>query len=326
MTRTPLTAIGLAAVLALGSTGTALAAEAWPTRPLQLIVGDAPGGSIDTVARLVSEGVAARLGQPVVVENRPGASGMIASSQVMRAKPDGYTALFSVTGLVMNPILFPQQATYDVQKDFKPVAIATESPMLLVVNDQVKADSLDKLIAEGKANPGKLSYGSIGQGSPTHIYSAIFGRDADMDWLHVPYQGGGPVMQALLGNQVQAAFLTYGITRPHIESGRLRAMAVTGPDRLVSNDRIPTFVESGFPSFKHSGWMGYFMPAGTPDDRVEAFARAVHEAVQEPKLRDQLRQMGLEGDGSGPQALAETVARDKVRWGDWIANLGIPIN
>lgn len=310
--------------VALCACATAAAAAApWPERPVTIVVSDPPGSGQDTVARLVAEGVARHLGQPVVVENKPGASGMIASSQVLRAPADGYTALFAVTGLIINPLLFPSQANYDPLNDFVPVANTVLSPIVLVTNSEVPARTLKEFVELARGKPGAYSYGSIGNGSVTHIYGELFASGHGIDLMHVPYQGGAPALQALLGNQIQATFLTYGSVRAHVASGRLRALAVTGEERMGSNRDIPTFVESNFPDFRYSGWMGIFMPAGVPEDRAATFAQAVHKAVHEPRIADKLLAMGMIPDGADGSKLRVALERDQKRWREWIPRFGI---
>lgn len=315
----------LACVMAVGQV--ALAQESnYPARPITMVVAGPPGDVSDIVGRLVAERVGKELGGTVVVENKPGASRMIGIAHAARAQPDGYTLLFTDVSMVLSPLLYPNPG-YDPFKNFVPVSEAGSTPIMLVVNAaNVPAKSVDEFVSLAKDRPGYYTYASNGNGTPVHMYGEMLASRAQADLLHVPFQGGAQMITGLVGGQVHAAFITFSSARPHIESGKLRGLALTGTRRAAAMPGMPTFPEVGYPDFSHAGWLAAFMPAGTPPDMVQRCADAIKVAVADPSIMEKMRAMGVEPVGSSPADMAQTLKVNHERWSDWVKRFNARVN
>ena len=313
-----LVALPLATALMSGG---ALAQQTYPTRTITLVLPFAAGSGTDTTTRIISQHLGAALGVGIVVDNKPGANGMIAATYVARAAPDGYT-LFVTTNTThsANPYLL-KTLSYDPVKDFTPIARTGDLPFMLVVNPELPAKTVGELVAYGKANPGKLTYAS---GSSSSIVSgATFAYNAKIDMLHVPYKSSPPALNDVIGGRVSMMFIDILTGLPHVDGGALRALAVTTKDRspLVSN--LPSMQEAGVPDFDITSWQGYFGPAGLPNEIVTKLNAEIRKIVEKPEIKAQLATLGMDAFSGTPDELAIFVKDQLVLWEKLITNAGI---
>jgi len=303
----------LIALLVLGAQ--AAFAQGYPTKPIHLIVPFPPGGPTDIVGRLVGQKLAAGLGQPVIVENRPGAGGTVGSTAAAKVPADGYTLLYGSTStLAIAPALYRDLA-YDPRSAFAPISLVSRGAIVAAVNAELPAHTLQEFIALAKQSPGKLSYASAGSGTPPHLAAELFKSIAGVDLLHVPYKGGAPAINDLVGGQVQAIFEGQVVLLPHIKSGRVRALAITGMKRDPLLPDVPTFAEAGLPRYDAYFWSGLVAPAGTPAEVIAKLNSVLVLALNVPDARDALLRQGLEPAGTTPQQFAAFIASEVERWG-----------
>ncbi len=287
------------------------AAAEYPEKPIRLIVGFAPGGATDIVARLVSPEAAARLGQPVVVENRPGANGNIANDTTAAAAPDGYTLLLTNPGSqIYNPLIY-KSIKVDPQKAFAPVTQLTESPLLVVVPTSSSINTFPELLAQAKQAPATVSFGSTGNGSTSHLVGAMLERATGTKMVHVPYKGSGQSMTDLLAGRLDFMADSRSPTMPYLRDKRLRALAVTGGRRVADLPDVPTIAEAGVAGFNVTTWLGLVVPVGTPPDVIDKLNAAFAGAVQTPKISAQLEQLGTSPLGTSEQAFATMLGREQ---------------
>lgn len=300
-----------------------VAAQAYPERPVRWVVPFPPGGAMDGIARALAEQMAQRFGQPVVIENRPGAGGNIGVDLVAKAKPDGHTLVITSIGMVTNAYLYPK-LTYDPQKDFIPVSQLAVVPNILVVHpERVKARNVAELIAEAKNQPGKLTFASAGNGTSIHLAGELFTAMTGTDILHVPYRGSSPAVADLIGGQVDMMFDSVASARGHIQSGRLVPLAVTTPKRSTSMPELPTVAEAAVPGYDLTPWFGVFVPAGTPDDRVATLHTALMEAMQHPDVKARFQTLGAEPIGNTPDEFRAVLAAEATKWEKLIRERGL---
>lgn len=291
----------------------AAAADAWPSQPIKWVVPFPPGGAMDTMARTLGESLSVGLKQPVVIENRPGAGGAIGSGLVARAAPDGHTMMIVSIGHAVNPSIYPK-LQYDATRDFEPVSLVGIVPNLLVAHPSVKANNVKELVALAKAQPGKLTYASAGNGTTVHLAAELFNSMAGVDILHVPYKGSAPAVTDLMGGQVDIMFDSLSSAKPYVESGRLKALAVTTAKRSSVFPNVPTIAESGLPGYELSGWYAVFVPAKTPKPVIDRLNAELVKALKQPNVRARFAQIGAEPVGSSPQELASTLKAETARW------------
>jgi tripartite-type tricarboxylate transporter receptor subunit TctC len=298
------------------------AAQGYPDKPIRFIVGFAAGGSSDVLARAVGKAMSDGLGQPLVVENRPGASGHIAAEAVARAAPDGYTLFFGTNGtLAIGPALFTS-LKYDPLKDLAPVGMLHRLSSVLVVHPSVPANNLRELIAYAKAKPGELTFASAGNGSVSHLSGELLKAAAKVDLVHVPYKGGGAATPDLLAGRVSMMLETIPNALPPVRNGKLKALGVTTAARSAAAPDLPTFAESGLPGFDVASWTGLFVPAGTPQAIVERLNRETVRIARDPAYLEQLKTMGTDAASSTPEALANFMREDIARWTDAVKRSG----
>ena len=300
-----------ALVAVAGATG-ALAQD-WPNKPIRMIVPYPPAGGTDVVARVLTEPLAAELGQPIVVENRGGAAGNLGTDLAAKAAPDGYTFLFTLSSHTINPKLY-DKLPFDVERDFVPIGRAASIPQLIAVHPSVKANNIQELIALAKAQPGKLSYASVGTGSPSHIAGELFKLKTGVDMVHIPYKGGGPAVTDAIGGQVPVLFVSMPAAWQHVKSGRLRALAVTSDKRSVVAPELPTLAEAGVPDCVVNSWYGAFAPAKMPAPIVQRLNAALVKVLQMPEVRDKLLAQGAEAAPSTAAELDGVVKDELRRW------------
>ena len=315
-------AIASPSVFAQGTSGTA---GKYPQRPITLVVPTAPGGTTDFTARLIVEPLTRALGQPVVVDNKPGASGNIGNQLVARAKPDGYTLLVAYSGYqVGNPHLF-KQAGWDPLKDFAPVAMMTRAPQVIALSPKVPANTLAELIAYAKSHPGKLNFASSGNGSIQHIAGELFKQLTGTFITHIPYRGSGPAVQDLLGGQVDMFITTPAGVVSQIQAGKLKGIAVTSKQRLSSLPNVPTAAESGLKGYELDSWFALYAPAGTPADVVALLNTEVNKIIVSPDARKKAEESGTGVEQMTPQQLGEFTKTELDYWGRVIKTARIAV-
>jgi tripartite-type tricarboxylate transporter receptor subunit TctC len=307
---------GMLTSVAAAFTANPLWAQArYPDRPITLVVPSAPGGTTDFTARLIAEPLSRALGQPVVVDNKPGAAGNIGNQMVARARPDGLTLLVAYSGYqVGNPHLFAK-AGWDPIKDFAPVAMLTRAPQVIASSPQVPANNLQELIAYAKAHPGKLNYASSGNGSIQHIAAELFKQLTGTFITHIPYKGAGPAVQDLMGGQVDLFFTTPASVVSQIKGQRLKGLAVTSTQRLSSLPQVPTAAESGLSSFNLDSWFALYAPAGTPQDIVQQLNTEIGKILASPEVRRKAEDAGTTVEHMTPAKLGEFTQKELEHWG-----------
>jgi len=295
--------------------GIAHAADpSWPTRPIHFVVPYPPGGPLDTVARLTAQKVSADLGQPIVVDNKPGAGGNIGAEFVARAAPDGYTLLLgAVATHAINPTLY-RSIPYDAQRDFEPVTQLASTPNVLIVNPSLPVKDVREFIAYAKAHPGALNFGSGSTGSAGHLAGELFKRMAGIEMTHVPYKGAAPAMQDLVAGQVQVMFDNLASALTQIKAGRVRALAVTTAQRTQLAPDLPTIAESGLPGFDINTWFGVFAPGGTPAPIVDRLHDELAHALADPDVRAAMVKLGAEPVGSTPAQFAAYIRSEAAKY------------
>ena len=301
-------------VIALAFVAQLSMAQTFPDRPITLVVPNPPGGLVDTSARLLSEPLSRVIGQPVIVDNKPGASGNTAYQYVAKAKPDGYTLLISYSGYhVGNPALM-DKLPWDPIKDFSPVALLTVSTNVIAVHPSVPVNNLKEFIAYAKANPGKLNYASQGNGSVSHIGTEIFKQTTGVDMVHVPYKGSGAAIQDVLAGQVQVFISTPPSLMQHIQSGKLKGLAVTGKSRHPGMPNVPTTTEAGLPSFQLESWVALYAPTGTPAPVITKLTDSVKQSLAMPEVKERAEAAGVELRYLNPTAMDALLKKELPYW------------
>ncbi len=280
----------LAVVAALA---TSAVAQDYPNRPIRMVVPFSPGGGSDISARILADGLSDALGQTIVVDNRPGAGSILGCDIVAKANPDGYTTLLGNISMAFNTALY-KKMPYDALHDFAPISLATEQPNILVAHPSLPAKSFKEFLALAAEQPGKLTFGSAGLGSGTHLAMEMLLMSRRLDLVHVPYKGTGPALTALLGNQISVFFSTYASALPHVKNGRLRAFAVTSAKRTDTLPEIPTVAESGFPGYEYNTWYGFLAPAGTPRPIVAKLNKAAVTVLKSDTTRQRYVSQGMD--------------------------------
>ena len=305
-----------AAALALCTVPLAATAEEWrPVRPIRLIVPYGPGGSSDVIARAMAAEMGKDLGQAVVVDNKAGGQGVIAMTEGARAAPDGYTVTLGHVGtLAVNPAMMPR-LPYDVQKDFLPVTLLAKVPMVFAVGPKIRANDLPEFIAQARAEPGKLTYGSAGNGSAGHLAFEMLKLAAGIDVLHVPYKGTGAQMTDLLAGNIDAASAGLPGFLPHVKAGKLKILAVGSARRLAAVPEVPTVAELGYAGFESSQWFGLIVPANTPVAVVARLNKEALKALASPAVQRRLEEDSSTAAGLGPREFAAFIAAEQQRWG-----------
>lgn len=301
-------------------------AASWPSKPIRWVVPFPPGGAMDAIARTLGEKAGKTLGQPFVIENKPGAGGNIGADFVAKQPGDGYTLMITSIGMATNKPLYGK-LSYDPIKDFAPVSLLAVVPNVLVTNaTQPDVKTAKDVIAAARKAPGKLTYASAGNGTSIHLAGEVFTSLAQVDMLHVPYKGSGPAVSDLLGGQVNYMFDSITSARPHIESGKLRALGLTTAKRSKSLPNVHTLAEAGLPGYEVSPWFAVFMPAATPKDIVAKVNAALLEAMKDPDVVKRFETIGAEPVGSTPEEMAQHLARESERWTKLIQERGIKLD
>ncbi|TMH83480.1 MAG: tripartite tricarboxylate transporter substrate binding protein [Betaproteobacteria bacterium] len=300
----------------------AASAQEWPGKPVRWVVPFPPGGSVDIVSRLMQNGISKGLGQPILIETRGGAGGTVGTAEVARSAPDGYTFLFTLSSHTINPLLY--KLNYDVERDFAPVSLIVSIPQLIAVHPAVPIKSMRELVAAAKAQPGKLSFASAGNGTPSHIAGELLKLRTGIDLLHVPYKGGGPAVADTLAGQVPMLILTAAVVTSQVRAGRLRPLAVTTLKRSPGTPEIPTVAEAlGLPDYEVDSWIAMFAPAKTPQSVVARMQKEIARVVQLPEVRQKLIEQTADPVASSPEELDRVVKADLRKWAEVIRSANI---
>ncbi|HUG23827.1 Bug family tripartite tricarboxylate transporter substrate binding protein [Piscinibacter sp.] len=311
-------AAGSAAALAVPAV-----AQSWPARPIRLIVPFPAGTSPDIIARQIAEPLGRSLGQPIVIDNKPGAGGNLGTAAAAHAAPDGYTFLFTIQGPLVTAPLLSKSLPYDPVKDLAPVSLVATSPNVLVVDPGLGADTLADFVRIAKEKKGQLNYGSVGNGSAGHLAMELFKARAGIDLVHVPYQGFPQVVNAILGGQIQAGFMVPGIAMGQVRAGKLKALGVTTLGRSGSLPEMPTLVEQGYPGFEAISWQAVLAPAGTPKPIVERVSGELVRIIKSDEVRGKMLSQYFSAAGTAPEALAGLMKTERERWGQVIKAAGV---
>lgn len=318
---------------ALGLAATLMAAPAWsqtgdwPSRPIHMVVPFPPGSSPDTLARIVAEPLSEKLGQPIVVENKPGAGGNIGTRQVARATPDGYTILLTINGpIVTAPALYKNTLGYDPDKDLQPISMVGTSPNVLVVPANAPADNVQQFVERAREQPGKLNYGTVGPGSSAHLGMAMLEQEAGISLLQVPYNGFPQVISAIVAGDVHAGFMVPGVAMPQASAGKVKILGITSLEESDVLPGLPTVASQGFPGFESISWDAIFVPAGTPADIVEKLNTSLREVLAMPKVKQQMATLYFTPAPMSPMETAEMIQREKVKLTAIIEKLGLKLD
>jgi tripartite-type tricarboxylate transporter receptor subunit TctC len=317
-------AVLVAAILAFGAAPAAMA-QAYPSKTVRILVGFAPGGAMDIVARTVGQKMAASIGQTVVIDNKPGAASNIAIRQLIDSPPDGYTIMLVANGLTANPLLYTQQP-FDPNTDVVPVSLVARLPVVIAANAKSELSTLRKVIEASKARPGSVNYGSPGSGSTPHLATEMFARAAGIELAHVPYKGGKPAITDVLGGQLPLVAVNAVEVLPLVKDGKLRVLAALSAQRVSTLPDAPTIAESGFPGFEASVWHAFIAPKGTPPAVVARLNAEIHKALADPEVKERLAGLGADVSPTTPQELATLVRTEHERYGKLIREANIKAN
>lgn len=314
--------VAACAALTLGIAGVATADAAYPAKPVRIIVGYSTGGPTDLVARMIAVHLQTRLGQPFVVDNRPGAGSNIASEAVAAAPADGYTLLVAAAPLTMNSYVYKKQK-FDAVKSFAPISKLSSSPGVLAVRPDLGVADVKELITLAKKEPGKLTYGTTGLGGSQHMATELLQRLAGVQLTHIPYKGASNVMTDLIAGHVDLAFVSASGAMSHLQAGKVKSLAVAGPQRLSGLPDVPTFAQAGFPAMVSDSWNGLLAPAGTPPAIIKKLHAAAVEALQTPEIKAKLESLGAIVIGSRPEEFRDDIQREAAQWGEQFKNIKI---
>lgn len=300
--------------------------HAYPTKPIKLVVPYPAGGAADVMARSLALKMSTELGQPIVIDNKGGASGTTASELVAKSTPDGYTLLFGAMQThAINPALY-DKLRYDPIKDFAPISLTHINPRVLVVSSALQINSVAELVALAKKKPDSVSFGSAGNGSSSHLAGVLFANLTGTDLLHVPYKGSAPLVTDLLSGRVNISFDSYTVYAGHIKSGKVKALAVTSKDRMQVLPDVPTLNESGLKGYEILNWLGLLAPAGTPDTVIKSLNRVAVQSMKAADLRQQLIEVGVEPAFSTPGQFSDLIKADGVKWADIVKKSGATVD
>jgi len=326
LTKTGIALAGIALTLAMAPNAAASSIENYPQRSISWVVPFPPGGAMDAIARVLSETISKDLGQSIVVENKPGAGGNIGANHVAKAKPDGYTIMIAANGMAVNPALY-SRLTYDPINDFEPISLLAAVPNILVTQaERTDVESLEDVIRQAREKPGHYTYASAGVGTSIHLAGALFTYTGKLDMLHVPYKGSGPAVADLMGGQVDYMFDSITSAKPHIESGKLKALAVTTEKRSSTLPDLPTVAESGMEGYELTPWFATFAPAGTPPEIIEKLHAAMIKAMDTERVREIFATIGAEYIGSTPEELKSYLVVETEKWQRIIDETGISVD
>lgn len=322
--RLNLAALGLAATLAAAPV--CAQTSDWPSRPIQMVVPFPPGSSPDTLARMIAEPLSEKLGQPIVVENRPGAGGNIGTRHAAQAKPDGYTILLTINGpIVTAPALYKNTLGYDPEKDLQVVSMVGTSPNVLVVRSDAPVDTLQQFVEKARTQPGDFNYGTVGPGSSSHLAMAMLEQEAGISLLQIPYTGFPQVITSIIAGDVHAGFMVPGVAMPQVKSGKVKVLGVTSQQESDVLPGLPTVASQGFPGFESISWDALFVPAGTPTEIVEKLNQNVLDVLAMPKVQQQLATLYFTAAPTTPAEAEDMIRKEKSKLTALIEKLGISL-
>lgn len=314
--------IAVVGAVALAGISSAAVSQSYPSKSIRLVVPWPPSGTVDILARPLSQKLTDKLGQSVVIDNRPGANSIVGSEIVARSSADGYTLLVdNVTGHASNATLY-KKLPFSSLKDFAPIALIASAANVLVMHPSTAAQTVKDVVAGAKSQPGKLAYASFGTGSAAHLAGELFKSEANIDIVHVPYKGGAPALVDVMGGRVYMMFASLPSALGHIQGGRLRAIAIAGTKRARTLPNVPTSIESGFPGLDATTWYGAMFPAKTPTVIVNRMSREIGEAIKDPQMAKRFHAMGYELVGSTPQQLSQHLKEETIKWGKVVKQSG----
>jgi tripartite-type tricarboxylate transporter receptor subunit TctC len=322
--RRAIVAAAALAALTVGAYSTAMA-QPYPSRNIRILVGFAPGGAMDIVARAVGQKISASVGQPVIIENKPGAGSNIAITTLIASPPDGYTVMLVANGLAANPTLY-QPSPFDPERDVVPIALVARLPVVIAANASSELTSLAKLIQAAKARPGTVSYATPGNGSTPHLAVELFARAAGISLSHVPYKGGAPAITDVLGGQLPLVAVNAVEVLPHVKAGKLRILAALSASRVSTLPDTPTIAESGYPGFEASVWHAFIAPKGTPREAIDRLNAEIRKALASPDVKERLAALGAEVSPSSPEELGALVRSERARYDKLIRELNLKAN
>ena len=312
------------AIIAAAIGAATASAQTWPDKPLRFVMSAPAGSSIDVLGRAIADKLKDRLGQPVVVDNKPAAGGTVATDEIAKAAPDGYTMVLAFNGpLAITPLL--RKVPYDVAKDLAPVIITSSQPNVLAVNAQVPAKDLKELVAYAKANPGKLNYASVGPGSSSHLNAELLKSLAGIDIVHVPFNGSPPAVMSTVQGETQMLFAVMQPLQPQIQAGKLRALAVTSAKRFPLLPELPTIAESGYPKFEALAWNGVLVPAGTPKPVIARLNAEINAILKQPDVVQKMNAAGFDLIGGTPEDFGALIKSESEKWLPVIRKAGVKI-
>jgi len=314
----------LASILAIACIPAAAQAQVYPAKPIRLVVPYSAGGGADNAARIIAARLTTTLGQTVVIDNRPGGSGMIGAQAVAQAAPDGYTVLYDASAFAVNPAL--RKMAFDPAKDLMPVSLAVTVPNILVVPPSAPYKTVQEFVDHARKHPGEMTYASYGAGSAAHLIGELLKNQAGIDLLHVPYKGGAPALTDVMGGQVNSYFANAASGMSYVKSGKLRALAVTSAKRMASMPDVPTLAESGFKNFEVLEWNGFFVPKGTSNGVVAKLAKEIQAATMDPETRQKLIGLGVDPIGSSPDVFSKFVQTEMSRWATLVKSNNITVD
>jgi tripartite-type tricarboxylate transporter receptor subunit TctC len=318
--------MAMAVGVSFAAVSTLAAAQAWPAKPIKYVVPFAAGGTTDILARTISEKLSVALGQPVVVENKPGAGGGLGAAEVAKAAPDGYTIMGgTISTHAINATLY-KSLPYDPVRDFAAITLIARVPNMLVINNDIPAKDVAELIALMKANPGKWSFASSGNGTSQHLSGELFKGMAGVDMQHIPYKGSPPALTDVMGGQVSMTFDNITTAWPLAKGGKLRALAVTTAKRSPVSPEVPTLAESGLPGYEIGSWQGVFAPAGTPPEIVKRLNAEIVKIINSPDVQKKLLELGAEPVANSPEEFTALVKTEVVKWGDVVKKSGAKVD
>ena len=297
--------------------------QAYPTKPIRWVVPYPGGGITDSVTRIVTQKMAASLGQPIVVDNRPGANSILGTDLVAKAAPDGYSLLTVIAGHAANATLYQGKLSYDPVKSFAPISLAGIAPLILTVNNNFPAKDVKGLIDYAKANPGKVNFGSSGIGAAAHLTTELLKQTAAIDMVHVPFKGTAPALAALMAGDIQMLVDVPSTLMPHVRGGKIKALAMFSAKRIPGAAEVPTMAEAGGPPLESSTWVLFLAPAGTPRDIVNRLAAETGKAINESDIKDRFNQIGIEPVGNSPEQASKFLADEIAKWAKVITAAGV---
>src|SRR2546421_3360150 len=298
-------------------------AQAWPSKPIRWVVPYPGGGTPDVVTRVATQKMQASLGQPIVVDNRPGANSILGSDIVAKAAPDGYTMLTVIAGYAANVTLYQGKLPFDPRKDLTPVSLAGVAPLILTANPSFPAKDVRELIAYAKANPGKVNFGSSGIGAAAHLTTELLKQIAGIDMVHVPYKGTAPALTALMANDIQILVDVPSTLMPHVRGGKIKALAIFSAKRIAGAPEVPTMAEAGGPPLESSTWGLFMAPGGTPREIINRLAQETATAIHESDIKDRVNQIGIEPVGNRPDEAAKFLEAEIAKWAKVITSAGV---